>query len=134
MLTTRISTALKKDSKKLKIVGFMDNCLPSTLRALGHRGPGWVFFLYAGNTPLIVENNNYIFNERRVIGMITMLLLLTFVAAIAFVVLSIMVMLGACTFAVLLPVIDFVVFIWLVGFVAKVIGFFKKRKEEREWN
>ena len=66
--------------------------------------------------------------------MITMLLLLTFVAAIAFVVLSIMVMLGACTFAVLLPVIDFVVFIWLVGFVAKVIGFFKKRKEEREWN
>lgn len=62
--------------------------------------------------------------------MITMLLLLTFVAAIAFVVLSIMVMLGACTFAVLLPVIDFVVFIWLAVFIAKIVKCFTNKGGE----
>ena len=53
--------------------------------------------------------------------MITLILLLTFVSAIVFVVLSIGVMLGLCAIAVLLPVIDFVVFIWLVFIIAKIV-------------
>ena len=61
--------------------------------------------------------------------MITLILLLTFVSAIVFVVLSIGVMLGLCAVAVLLPVIDFVVFIWLVFIVAKIVKAIRKGGE-----
>lgn len=61
--------------------------------------------------------------------MITLILLLTFVSAIVFVVLSIGVMLGLCAVAVLLPVIDFVVFIWLVFIIAKIVKAIRKGGE-----